>query len=156
MKKRIMATALAALTACSCMGVLSACGDKGASEGTLTIRYYNGGYGDEWLEEALKDFKYLDQLEIYDSGFALHVTDKRVNKGSSLRYLCERNGINMENVMAIGDSENDLDMIDAAGIGIVMGQAREEIRRHADRITASVEEDGAALAIEQLIREESK
>ena len=57
MKKRIIATALAALTACSCMGVLSACGgDKGASEGTLTVRYYNGGYGDEWLEEALKDF----------------------------------------------------------------------------------------------------
>lgn len=57
MKKRIIATTLAALTACSCMGVLSACGgDKGASEGTLTIRYYNGGYGDEWLEEALKDF----------------------------------------------------------------------------------------------------
>ena len=57
MKKRIMATTLAVLTACSCMSVLSACGGKtGASEGTLTIRYYNGGYGDEWLEEALKDF----------------------------------------------------------------------------------------------------
>jgi phosphoglycolate phosphatase (TIGR01487 family) len=45
----------------------------------------------EELEEALKDFKYLDNLEIYDSGFALHITDKRVNKGSSLKYLCERN-----------------------------------------------------------------
>ena len=44
----------------------------------------------EELEDALKDFEYLDELEIYDSGFALHVTDKRVNKGTSLRYLCER------------------------------------------------------------------
>ena len=44
----------------------------------------------EEIEEALEDFKYIDQLEIYDSGFALHITDKRVNKGTSLRYLCER------------------------------------------------------------------
>ena len=50
MKKRIISMALAALTACSCIGALSACGgDKGATEGTLTVRYYNGGYGDEWL-----------------------------------------------------------------------------------------------------------
>ncbi len=57
MKKRMIATALAALTACSCIGALSACGgSKGASENTLTVRYYNGGYGDEWLEESLKDF----------------------------------------------------------------------------------------------------
>lgn len=57
MKKKILATALAALTACTCASTLTACGGAGgASEGTLTIRYYNGGYGSEWLEEALKDF----------------------------------------------------------------------------------------------------
>ena len=57
MKKRIISMALATLTACSCIGALSACGgNKGGAENELTIRYYNGGYGDEWLEEALKDF----------------------------------------------------------------------------------------------------
>ena len=56
MKKRILATALAALTACSCIGALSACGSKSAAENTLTIRYYNGGYGDEWLKDSLEDF----------------------------------------------------------------------------------------------------
>ena len=57
MKKRILATALAALTACTCASTLTACGGAGgASKGTLTIRYYNGGYGSEWLEESLKDF----------------------------------------------------------------------------------------------------
>ena len=57
MKKRLISTALAALTACSCVGALSACNNEtGGTENTLTIRYYNGGYGDEWLEESLKDF----------------------------------------------------------------------------------------------------
>ena len=35
----------------------------------------------EVIEEALKDYEYADELELYDSGFALHITDKRVNKG---------------------------------------------------------------------------
>lgn len=36
----------------------------------------------EIIEEALKDYEHVDELELYDSGFAIHVTDKRVNKGS--------------------------------------------------------------------------
>lgn len=57
MKKRILSMALAALTACSCIGTLSACGaKKGAKTNELTIRYYNGGYGDEWLENSLEEF----------------------------------------------------------------------------------------------------
>ena len=59
MKKRIISTALAMLLACSCVFGMTACRkkkNKTAEENTLTIRYYNGGYGDEWLEESLKDF----------------------------------------------------------------------------------------------------
>ena len=81
---------------------------------------------------------------------------KGCSKANGMAKVMEKLGLPLSRSVAIGDSENDLDMIDAAGIGIEMGQAREEIRRHADRVTASVEEDGAALAIEELIREESK
>ena len=57
MKKQILAMALATVTACSCIGALSACnGGKQAGENELTIRYYNGGYGDEWLKSSLEDF----------------------------------------------------------------------------------------------------
>ena len=57
MKNKIIATALATLMVGACVGAFAGCGgNKGAAENTLTIRYYNGGYGDEWLEEALKDF----------------------------------------------------------------------------------------------------
>ena len=103
----------------------------------------------EELEEALKDFEHLDELEIYDSGFALHVTDKRVNKGSSLRYLCERNGINMENVMAIGDSENDEDFLKEAGYKIAVGNAEDKLKEISTYVCENSYGDGVAEAIEK-------
>jgi phosphoglycolate phosphatase (TIGR01487 family) len=103
----------------------------------------------EELEEALKDFKYLDNLEIYDSGFALHITDKRVNKGSSLKYLCERNGINMENVMAIGDSENDEDFLKEVGYKIAVGNAEDKLKQISTYTCEKLFGDGVAEAIEK-------
>ena len=103
----------------------------------------------EDLEDALKDFKYLDELEIYDSGFALHVTDKRVNKGTSLKYLCERNGINMENVMAIGDSQNDEDFLKQVGCRIAVGNAEDKLKEISTYTCEKKYGDGVAEAIEK-------
>ena len=103
------------------------------------------------LEDALKDFKYLDQLEIYDSGFALHITDKRVNKGTSLKYLCERNGINMENVMAIGDSQNDEDFLKQAGYKIAVANAEDKLKEISTYTCENMFGDGVAEAIEKFV-----
>ena len=103
----------------------------------------------EDLEDALKDFEFLDELEIYDSGFALHVTDKRVNKGTSLRYLCERSGINMENVMAIGDSQNDEDFLKEAGYKIAVGNAEDKLKEISTYTCENMYGDGVAEAIEK-------
>ena len=101
------------------------------------------------LENALNDFKYLNQLEIYDSGFALHITDKRVNKGTSLRYLCERNGIDMENVMAIGDSQNDEDFLKEVGYKIAVGNADDKLKEISTYTCDKNFGDGVAEAIEK-------
>ena len=53
--------------------------------------------------------------------------------------------------MAIGDSENDLSMIEAAGIGVAMGNASELVKNHADYITGTNAQDGVASAIEHFI-----
>ena len=103
----------------------------------------------EELEDALTDFEFLDQLEIYDSGFALHITDKRVNKGTSLRYLCERNGINMENVMAIGDSQNDEDFLKEVGYKIAVGNADDKLKEISTYACENIFGDGVAEAIEK-------
>ena len=103
----------------------------------------------EIIEDALKDYEHVDALEIYDSGFALHVTDKRINKGSSLRRLCEKNGINMENVMAIGDSENDEDFLKEAGVKIAVGNADESLKEISTYVCENNFGDGVAEAIEK-------
>lgn len=81
----------------------------------------------------------------------LELTHCSVNKGVALAALAERLGIAQEDVMAIGDSFNDLEMIKYAGLGVAMGNARLEIKEQADIITASNEEDGVAEAIERYI-----
>ena len=53
----------------------------------------------------------------------------------------------MNQVLAIGDSENDLEMLEAAGTGVAMGNAASEVKRAADDITAGNDEEGVALAI---------
>ncbi len=101
------------------------------------------------IEDALKDYEHIDELELYDSGFAIHVTDKRVNKGTSLRKLCEENGINMENVMAIGDSENDEDFLREAGVKIAVGNADDSLKAISSYVCENNFGDGVAEAIEK-------
>ena len=103
------------------------------------------------LKDALKDFQYINELEIYDSGFALHITDKRVNKGTSLKYLCERNRINMKNVMAIGDSQNDEDFLKEAGYKIAVGNADDKLKELSTYTCEKSYGDGVAEAIEKYV-----
>lgn len=73
------------------------------------------------------------------------------SKASGLQILADMLGIPMADTMAIGDSENDLDVLRAAGTGIAMGNAPEEIRKQVDRITLSNDEDGVAVVLERII-----
>ncbi|ADY57485.1 Cof-like hydrolase [Syntrophobotulus glycolicus DSM 8271] len=81
----------------------------------------------------------------------LDLLNKSVNKGTAIKDLADQLGIRREEVMAIGDSWNDREMIEYAGIGVAMGNAREEIKEIADYITDSNAEDGVAKAIENLV-----
>ena len=81
----------------------------------------------------------------------LEMTDCTVNKGVALAALAKQFGIAQEEVMAIGDSFNDLEMIKYAGVGVAMGNARQEIKEQADIVTTTNEEDGVAEAIERYV-----
>jgi len=58
--------------------------------------------------------------------------------------------------MAFGDGFNDLSMLEYAGIGIAMGNAVDEVKAIADFITVSNDEDGIAIALEQLLYSNDK
>ena len=72
-----------------------------------------------------------------------------VTKGSGLLALAEKLGLRRDQVMAVGDSGNDLSMIEDAGLGVAMGNATPEILAAADAVTADNNHDGVALAIEK-------
>jgi Cof subfamily protein (haloacid dehalogenase superfamily) len=73
------------------------------------------------------------------------------SKTNAIRHLAERCGVELAEVMAVGDNFNDLDMIEAAGLGVAMGNAPAAVRARADWVAPSVEEDGLALAIERFV-----
>ncbi|MDP4084322.1 MAG: Cof-type HAD-IIB family hydrolase [Bacillota bacterium] len=74
-----------------------------------------------------------------------------INKANGLKTVCSKLGIQMEQVMAIGDSQNDLAMIQEAGIGVAMGNAQEIVKKAADWVTNTNNEDGVALAIRKWV-----
>ena len=71
------------------------------------------------------------------------------SKGAGMRWLARQYDIPLAQTMAIGDGVNDVSMLQAAGLGVAMGNAAPEIQREADAVTADNTEDGAALAIER-------
>jgi Cof subfamily protein (haloacid dehalogenase superfamily) len=79
---------------------------------------------------------------------ALSVT---ASKGASLATISKKHGVAREEVMAIGDNHNDLTMLRYAGLGVVMANAEDELKRMGFELTSSNEEDGVAEAIERHI-----
>jgi Cof subfamily protein (haloacid dehalogenase superfamily) len=81
----------------------------------------------------------------------LELNKKGGNKGNGLLALAEYLGIQRDQIMACGDSDNDYSMIKAAGLGIAMDNGLETIKKIADAVTLSNDQDGVAYAIEQWV-----
>lgn len=81
----------------------------------------------------------------------LEVMNPEATKGKALQKVAEYLGIDRSEVMAIGDSYNDLDMLTWAGIGVAVGNAHEEVKAAADFVTASNDEHGVAEALHRFI-----
>ena len=73
------------------------------------------------------------------------------NKGNAVKKLCEILDIDLKDTIAIGDSYNDIHMFEVAGYNVVMGNADEEVKKYADEITLTNDEDGVAVFLEKLI-----
>lgn len=80
----------------------------------------------------------------------LEVSHPKATKGNALKELAESLQIRAEQVIAIGDNMNDLDMIQYAGCGVAVGNAVEALKKAADLVAGSNDDDGVAQAIEQL------
>ncbi|MEA5467438.1 Cof-type HAD-IIB family hydrolase [Spirulina sp. 06S082] len=86
------------------------------------------------------------------SPYFLEATYPGVNKATALHFLTtEILGYAAENVMAIGDNYNDLEMLEYAGLGIAMGDAPPDVQKIAKWVAPSVDEDGVAEAIAKFL-----
>lgn len=91
-------------------------------------------------------------LEITSSApVNLEFSFKGVSKKSGVLSVCKELNIKMNEVMAIGDNMNDLNLIRAAGLGVAMGNADLQLKQAADVVTTTNEEDGVAKAIKEYL-----
>ncbi|MDR0570166.1 MAG: Cof-type HAD-IIB family hydrolase [Clostridiales Family XIII bacterium] len=80
--------------------------------------------------------------------FNLEIGAPGMNKGAALGILCGLMGVDRSEVIAFGDNDNDVTMIEFAGLGVAMGNATERAKAVADRVAPSNDEDGVAQVLE--------
>ncbi|MGG0570028.1 Cof-type HAD-IIB family hydrolase [Priestia megaterium] len=103
---------------------------------------------DALREEVLKQIAGISNFEISNSSLTnLEINALGINKAKGIMTVCERLGISMDEVIAMGDSLNDMAMIEAAGCGIAMGNAQEAVKEAADWVTDTNVNNGVAKAI---------
>ena len=119
----------------------------------MTLNFYpdeNGVFTDR--EEVKRFLESNPNVASVCGGYNnLEFTRADVNKGVALHALAEILSIDPAETMAIGDTENDLAIIKAAGIGVAMGNATPAVRDQADYVTDDNESDGVATAMEHFI-----
>lgn len=108
----------------------------------------------EILDAAIKKLDkelYSRYTIVKSTPYFLEFLSIEANKGQGIKGLAEELKINKDEVICIGDAGNDLHMIQYAGLGVAMGNAFEEIKKEADYITKSNDEDGVAHVIEKFV-----
>lgn len=106
----------------------------------------------EKAEKLLRAHKRADEFDFVRSEkILLEILPKNIHKGTALIKLCEKTNIDINRTIAIGDYNNDIGMIKAAGIGVAVGNAVDELKAVADIITNSNDDNAIARIIYDLV-----
>jgi sucrose-phosphate phosphatase-like hydrolase, Archaeal len=89
-------------------------------------------------------------VEMVDTKYAIHLKSTKVNKGAGLQKLASMMGLRSKDFVAIGDSENDVEMFEVSGFGIAVGNGDKIIKEAADYVTEASFGDGTVEALEFL------
>ena len=119
----------------------------------MTLKFYPEGDIFKDREEVRKYLESNPAVTTVSGGYNnLEFTRADVNKGVGLQKMAQLLDIPVAKTLAVGDTENDLAIIRAAGVGVAMGNATAAVKSAADYITTSNDEDGVATAIAHFLR----
>ena len=133
--------------------LLSYVKNSGENVQKMTLNFYPQPDGTALHRNEVYDFLMKNkEITCVCGGFNnLEFSKAGVTKGKGLLYLANILSVPMETTMAIGDAENDISILQTAQIGVAMGNAVSEVKKIADYITTSYNEDGVGNAISHFI-----
>jgi 5-amino-6-(5-phospho-D-ribitylamino)uracil phosphatase len=127
------------------------------AKGILTIDVFGPEKSLQQLGFALSEL----EVQVYEVGevspqtdppnWALNVHMPGASKAAGVQVLAQKLGCTLDDVVAIGDGYNDLPLLEAAGVGVAMGNASDEVKARADVVVNGHDEDGVAEAIERFV-----
>lgn len=104
-------------------------------------------YDIEQVRKFLRGF----EVKAFTTGWAIHITDKDTDKANGLAYVCKNwLRISMDDVAAIGDSDNDVNMIMNSGYGITLSNGSQKCKERADFVSSKPHGDGIVEALRWL------
>jgi phosphoglycolate phosphatase len=103
-------------------------------------------YDLEAVRETLRDWN----VEIEATGFAIHIMEPGHSKVDGVRKACQILGIDISEVVAIGDSDNDVKMLSQCGYGIAVGNASEPAKDAADYVSTAAHSEGVVEGLTKL------
>ncbi|SEO64577.1 hypothetical protein SAMN04488134_11055 [Amphibacillus marinus] len=107
-------------------------------------------------EQMRNQFAEMPTIELSNSSLTnMELNAKGTHKAAAIAILIEQLDATMEQVMVVGDSLNDLKMIEAAGIGVAMGNGQELVKQKADWVTKPLNEEGVAHAINYFVNKKA-
>ncbi len=123
----------------------------------LDVRLTSGSEMRKTEIAVYRDYKVEDvkkvlagfNVQIVDTKFAIHIMDSHVNKGRALQLVADLMGISIRDFAAIGDSENDREMLELAGLGIAIGDSR--LENSADILITEGFAEGGVKALNNVI-----
>lgn len=124
------------------------------SSPTPRIKEYEGekvymfvGYAkDATARKVLDSLKDIANITSWSDG-GVDIVDKECDKANGIRRLLKILNIDIKDVMSIGDGDNDFEMLKACGIGVCMGNGKDEIKEIADYVTSDIDDNGVYNAL---------
>ncbi len=103
------------------------------------------------IRELLEKHGLLNDLQVVYSGYAMHVIPKGIDKGYAVRFYSKISCIPIEKIAAIGDSDTDIPLLEAAGIKVAVANATDSLKRVANIVLSRPSGEGVAEFIERFL-----